>query len=150
MSYEKVKHLKNEDFKRLCGVEIETFNQMIQLIKNGMSLKKKTGRPSKLSIENQLLMTLEYLREYRTYFHIGQSWGVDESTAYRITQKIENILIKSKELRLPGKKKLHQADNQIEIVVVDVTETPIEKPKKKQKHYYSGKKKTYNKITSGN
>jgi hypothetical protein len=141
MSYEKVKHLKNEDFKRLCGVQIETFNQMIQLIKNGMSLKKKTGRPSKLSIENQLLMTLEYLREYRTYFHIGQSWGVDESTAYRITQKIENILIKSKELRLPGKKKLHQADNQIEIVVVDVTETPIEKPKKKQKHYYSGKKK---------
>lgn len=141
MSYEKVKHLKNEDFKRLCGVEIETFNQMIQLIKNGMSLKKKTGRPSKLSIENQLLMTLEYLREYRTYFHIGQSWGVDESTAYRITQKIENILIKSKELRLPGKKKLHQADNQIEIVVVDVTETPIEKPQKKQKHYYSGKKK---------
>ncbi|MEH2211389.1 MAG: transposase family protein [Nostoc sp.] len=27
-------------------------------------------------MEDQLLMTLEYWREYRTYFHIGQSWGV--------------------------------------------------------------------------
>ncbi len=39
--------------------------------------------------ENQVLMTLEYLREYRTYFHIGQSWGLDESNVYRIIQKIE-------------------------------------------------------------
>ncbi|NEO51432.1 MAG: transposase family protein, partial [Moorea sp. SIO4A3] len=39
---------------------------------------------SKLSLENQVLMTLEYLREYRTYFHIGQHWGLNESTVYRI------------------------------------------------------------------
>jgi hypothetical protein len=37
-------------------------------------------------------MTLEYLREYRTYFHIGQSWGVNESTAYRIIRRIEDTL----------------------------------------------------------
>lgn len=35
-------------------------------------------------------------REYRTYFHIGQSWGVDESTAYRIIRKVEDTLIQSK------------------------------------------------------
>jgi Helix-turn-helix of DDE superfamily endonuclease len=38
-------------------------------------------------------MTLEYLREYRTYFHIGQSWGVNESTAYRIIRRIEDTLM---------------------------------------------------------
>ncbi|MHC5927340.1 transposase family protein [Nostoc sp.] len=31
-----------------------------------------------------MLMTLEYWREYRTYFHIGQSWGVNQSTAYQL------------------------------------------------------------------
>jgi len=141
MSYEKVKYLKPEEFKRLCGVSMETFEQMVQIIKNGMPLKKKTGRPNKLSIENQLLMTLEYLKEYRTYFHIGQSWGLNESTVYRITRNIENILIKSQELRLPGKKTLLQADHEIEIIVVDVTETPIEKPKKNRKSFIVVKRK---------
>ena len=80
MSYKTVKNLKPEEFKRLCGVNLETFNCMVKLVENHDSLKKKTGRPSKLSLENQVLITLEYLREYRTYFHIGQSWGINEST----------------------------------------------------------------------
>ena len=75
-------------------------------------------------------MTLEYWREYRTYFHIGQSWGVNESTAYRIIRKIEDILISSREFSLPGKKKLYYPNYQTEVVVVDVTESPIERPKK--------------------
>ncbi|MGB7427810.1 MAG: transposase family protein [Microcoleaceae cyanobacterium] len=75
-------------------------------------------------------MTLEYLREYRTYFHIGQSWGLNESTVYRITTKIENILIKSLTFKLPGKKQLLKSNNEINVVVVDVTENSIECPKK--------------------
>ena len=88
------------------------------------------GRPSKLSIEEQVLITLEYLREYRTYFHIAQSWGVNESTAYRIIRKVEDCLIQSGDFRLPGKKKLLEGEHEIEVVVVDVTESPIERPKK--------------------
>ena len=90
--------------------------------------------PSKLSLENQVLMTLEYLREYRTYFHIGQSWGLNESTVYRIITKIEGILIKSSTFRLPGKKQLLKSSNEISVVVVDVTENPIERPKKNRKN----------------
>ena len=131
MTYEKVKDLKPEEFKRLCGVRIETFAVMVKLVEEKDKQKTKTGRPSKLSVENQVLMTLEYLREYRTYFHIGQHWGLNESTAYRIIRKVENILIKSKNLRIPGKKKLLKSDNQISIAVIDVTETPIERPKKR-------------------
>ena len=80
-------------------------------------------------------MTLEYWREYRTYFQIGQSWGVNESTAYRIIKKTEDRLIASRAFTLPGKKKLVAADNQIEVVVVDVTQTPIERPKKNRKDF---------------
>jgi hypothetical protein len=133
MTYEKVKKLKTEDFKRLCGVHLETFNQMVEVVKKAGRLPKRTGRPPKLRIEDQILMTLEYWREYRTYFHLGQAWEVNESTAYRITQKIENILIQDKDLRLPGKKKLIQADYQLEAVLIDVSETPIERPKKNKK-----------------
>ena len=75
-------------------------------------------------------MTLEYWREYRTYFHIRQSWEVNESTAYRIIRKIEDTLVGSRAFTLPGKKKLQKPDYQIEVVVVDVTETPIERPQK--------------------
>ena len=106
---------------------------MVELVENHEQLKKKTGRPSKLSLENQVLMTLEYLREYRTYFHIGQSWGLNESTVYRIITKIEEIFIKSSAFRLPGKKQLLKSSTEISVVVVDVTENPIERPKKNRK-----------------
>ena len=133
MTYEQVKSLKSEDFKRLCGVRPETFNQMLEAVRAHSRPKQKTGRPGKLCLEDQLLMTLEYWREYRTYFHIGQSWGVNESTAYRIIRKIEDTLTKSRTFTLPGKKRLTNSDYQVQVVVVDVTESPIERPKKNKK-----------------
>ena len=142
MTYEKVKKLKPEEFKRLCGVRPETFTQMVKLVERQTLLKNKIGRPSKLNLENQVLMTLEYLREYRTYFHIGQSWGVNESTAYRIIRKIENILIRSKEFTLPGKKQLLSSNHELEVIVIDVTETPIERPKKNRKNITVVKRKS--------
>ncbi len=129
MTYDAVKQLKPSDFKRLCGVQPKTFEAMMLVLRQ-VELHKQPGRPSKLSIEGQLLMTLEYWREYRTYFHIGQSWGVNESTAYRIIRKIEDALMSSRTFTLPGKKKLQQPSYQLEVVVVDVTETPIERQKK--------------------
>ena len=142
MSYETVKNLKPEEFKRLCGVNLKTFDCMVKLVENNEKLKKKTGRPSKLSLENQVLITLEYLREYRTYFHIGQSWGLNESTVYRIVTKIENILINSPTFRLPGKKQLLKSNHPINVVVVDVTENTIERPKKNRKNITVEKRKS--------
>ena len=140
MSYEKVKNLKPEEFKRLCGVNPETFDQMREFLRTRSKIKLKTGRPGFLSLEDQLLMTLEYWREYRTYFHIGQSWGVNESTADRIIRKIEDILISSREFSLPGQKKF-SSNCQIEVVVVDVTARPIERPKKNRNSSCVGKRK---------
>jgi hypothetical protein len=115
MTYEKIRNLSLENFKRFCGVRKKTFAQMVQLLEKHVQGKIKTGRPSKLSLENQVLITLEYLREYRTYFHIGQSWGINESTAYRIIRKVETILVSSTNFRLPGKKQLLKSDSEIYI-----------------------------------
>jgi hypothetical protein len=130
MPYEEVKALKPSDFKRLCGVHHETFNRMIEVVQPYLKRTGKRGGQPKLSVEEQLLITLEYWREYRTYFHIGQSWGIHESTVCRIVKKVENLLIRSQVFSLPGKRKLHQAAYEWKVLVVDVTETPIERPKK--------------------
>ena len=95
MSYKQVKNLEPTEFKRLCGVTPATFEQMVKVVAAEKVLAKKSGRPSKLSIEDQVLMTLEYWREYRTPFHIGVSWGLNESNVFRNIRKVENILIKS-------------------------------------------------------
>lgn len=80
MTYEKVKDLKSSYFKRFCGIQRPTFDQMSAILRKAEA-QKSPGRSSKLSIEDQLLMSLGYWREYRTYFHIAQTWGVNESTA---------------------------------------------------------------------
>jgi hypothetical protein len=37
---------------------------------------KRGGRPPKLSLEDMLLATFEYLRKYRTFAHIAAEFGV--------------------------------------------------------------------------
>jgi len=127
MRYETIEQLKDTDFKRLTGVQRETFEQMLKVVKKGL---RNFGRPTKLNRADQLLMTLMYWREYRTEFHIAQSYGISESTVCRTIQKVENSLVRSGKFRLPGKKSLQASDTVFEVVLVDVSEQPIERPKK--------------------
>ena len=127
MRYETVQTLKDEDFKRSTGVQRNTFEKMLEVVESGL---RDFGRPPKLSRADQLLMTLMYWREYRTEFHIGLTYGVSEATVGRTIKKVENVLIQSKQFHLPGKKVLQPSDTMIEIVLVDATEQPIERPKK--------------------
>jgi hypothetical protein len=78
-------------------------------------------------------MTLEYWREYRTQFHIGVSWGLDETNVLRNIRKVENILMKSGLFNVEGKKKVRDLDSDIEVLVVDVAEHEVERPKKNRK-----------------
>jgi hypothetical protein len=127
MRYETIKHLKDTDFKRLTGVQRETFEMMLKAVQKGL---KDFGRPPKLSRADQLLMTLMYWREYRTEFHIAQSYGISEATVCRTIQKVENALVRSGKFRLPGKKALQASDTIFEVILVDASEQPIERPKK--------------------
>ena len=130
MTYEQMKNLQPGDFKRACGVHPQTFATMLQVLREHEQRKVKPGRPATLSLEDQLCMTLQYWREYRTYFHIGLSWGVDESVVCRTVQKIENLLIQSKVFHVPGKKKLCAEGTSFAVIVVDVAESPVERPQK--------------------
>lgn len=129
MRYESIQHLKDTDFKRLTGVQRETFEMMLKVVEKGL---RDFGRPSKLSRADQLLMTLMYWREYRTEFHIAQSYGLSESTVCRTIQKVENALVRSGKFRLPGKKALQSSNTVFEVVLVDVSEQAVERPKKAQ------------------
>ena len=115
------------DFKRLTGVQRGTFERMLEVVGKGL---RNFGRPTKLSRADQLLLTLMYWREYRTEFHIAQSYGISEATVCRTIQKVENALVGSGKFRLPGKKALQPSDTLFEVVLVDVSEQPIERPKK--------------------
>jgi hypothetical protein len=72
MKYEKIKDYTQEEFRRLTGVKKPTFDKMVQILKDAERIKKaRGGKSNKLSMEDRLLMALEYLREYRTYFHVA-------------------------------------------------------------------------------
>ena len=136
MRYETIKHLKETDFKRLTGVQRATFDLMLQVVKKGL---REFGRPPKLGRADQLLLTLMYWREYRTEFHIAQSYGVGESTVSRTIRKIEDALVRSGKFRLPGKKTLQASETMFEVVLVDASEQPIERPKKAKKSILAAK-----------
>jgi len=142
MKYQNISKLSDKDFKRRTGVERRTFNKMCELVKESEQKRKKiSGRPQKLSYEDQVLMTLEYLREYRTYFHVALDYGISESNCYKIIKKIEDILINSKEFKLP--KRLQSfSDDEIEVVLIDVTESPVERPKKSRESTTQARKRS--------
>lgn len=134
MRFENVKNLKPEEFRRLTGVKIETFKKMEEIIGETLKTKKaKGGRPNKLCVADMILMTLEYLREYRTYFHISTSYGISESNCYENIRFVEETLIKSGEFNLPGRKALLKSDVDYEVILIDATESLIERPKKSKK-----------------
>lgn len=131
MKFDQAEKLSEAQFRRVTGIKRETFDKMVELVAEEHRIKKaKGGRPNKLIVEDMVLMTLEYLREYRTYLHIGTSYGLSESNTFACIRWVENVLIKSKEFSLPGKKALLKSDNEFEVVLIDVTESPIERPKK--------------------
>jgi predicted DNA-binding protein YlxM (UPF0122 family) len=128
-------------FKRLYGVKPDTFEKMKEILqKEYDKIHKLGGSPLKLTIEDKLLATLKYYREYRTMESIGADYGVSKSTVCESIKWVENTLAKDKTFRLPDKKVLKETSDTIEYIVIDVTESPIQRPKKGQKEYYSGKK----------
>jgi hypothetical protein len=142
MKYELLKGLKEEAFRRLTGVKRATFEKMIGILAEAEGKKKAMGgKPNELRMPDRLLMALEYLREYRTYFHVATSYGISESTCYRNIKWIEDTLVKHPDFRLPGRKTLTKSDTSYEVILVDGTESPIERPKKSRDITIQAKRK---------
>jgi len=131
MKYERIKNLNDKKFRRITGVKLKTFEKMVDvLIVEETKRRIKGGPKPRLCIEDMLLAALEYWREYRTYAHIGVGFGLSESQIFRIVKWVEDVLIKSGQFSLPGKKVLLEKETEIEIGLIDATESPIERPKK--------------------
>jgi hypothetical protein len=132
---------KEAVFKRLYGVKPDTFEKMTAILQKEYDrMHKSGGSPPKLTVKDKLTATLKYLREYRTMESIGADYGVSKSTVCESIQWVENTLNKDKTFKLPGKKVLKETSDTIQYAIVDVTESPIQRPKNGQKEYYSGKK----------
>jgi len=116
-------------FRRMLGVYPETYAAMLGVLKEREVRKKRSGRSPALELGEQLVLTLEFWREYRSHAHLAQEWEIDESTVRRTIERVEDSLIQSGRFKLPGKKQLRE-EMSFEVIVVDVAESPIERPKK--------------------
>lgn len=141
--FDKLKTINNAELLRLTGINDIIFNKILEILKTEELKKfKKGGIPNKLSLENRLLMTLEYWREYRTYFHIAKSYGISESTCFRNIKWIENTLIKHPDFQqLDGQKSLLNNNFKDKTVIIDVTESTIQRPKKDKNNIIREKRK---------
>jgi hypothetical protein len=148
IKYHKVRNLRKEDFKRVVGVKIETFKEMVKVVRKYYRENKvKGGTKRSLSANDETLMMLEYYREYRTFKHLGVDYGVSESTAHYIVTKIEKILIVEPKFHLEKLKHIEpkKEGEDIEITVVDVTESECERPKKSKKITIQERRKSIHK-----
>lgn len=144
MYWKDIQQLSPGHFQRLTGVKRPTFDQMVLIVQEYISQRRKhpkRGKPPKLQLEDQLLMMLMYLREYRTFFHTAVSYGISEGQCCRIIRKLESILINSKTFHLPGRKALLKSDMQWEVLLIDVGESPVDRPKKNSEGIIPGKRK---------
>ncbi len=55
---------------------------MVEILRPQLERRGKRGGQCKLVVEDQLLLVLEYWREYRTQFHIATSWRLSESAVW--------------------------------------------------------------------
>jgi hypothetical protein len=122
-----LKKLNKKQFKRLVGVTFKVYKLMVAVLEE-YEARKTAGGKSKLSPEDKVLMTLQYLRDYPSLLRLAIDWGIHESTAQRMVTKTEERLLQSKDFDLPGRKTLKE--NHWDIVIIDVAETPMERPKK--------------------
>lgn len=126
------KYKNDQEFYSLIGIKSQTFEKMIEILKTAEEKRRiRGGRKNKLTIEQRLFMTLEYWKEYTTYRVIAKGYDISHVNCIRNVFWVENTLIKSGVFNLPGKKESQKKKGTINtLLVIDATETPIERIKK--------------------
>lgn len=128
--YQQLQALNRIAFRRACGVKRETFWTMVEVLKPDLERQGKRGGQNRFSVEDQLLMALQKGAATPDAVPLGLEFGVSEATVCRTIEKVEALLVKSGRFCLPSKRQLQQTESSWEVVVVDVTEVAIERPKK--------------------
>jgi hypothetical protein len=121
---------------------------MAEVLRGAYAQKhKRRGRHAKLPIEDQLFMSLKYWRQYVTQKELSFEFEAGEATVHDTIVWVENTLVKSGAFSLPGRKAL-LGDNEIEAVLMDVTESPAERLKKTAEMVFGQKETPYRKDTA--
>ena len=142
-------------FRSLTGITVEKFNvlyyQLIPIYKatesrrfNKESRQRRVGggRKKDLQLEDQLLLVLIYYRHYLSQSFLGLIFNLHNSNVSRRIRYIEPQLAKI--FKIPTRKiDSELTEEQAAEYFIDATEQPINRPKRNQKHYYSGKKKKH-------
>ena len=136
--------LRKRQFQRLTGVEAPLFLEMVERLrprwhKRVVEPKNRAGRPWGIGgLEDHLLVLLILYRCAITQDFLGLLYGVDKAAISRALHRIEPIVAK-----VLGVKRTIRVSAEEAEAIVDATEQPIQRPSRKQRCWYSGKKKRH-------
>jgi IS5 family transposase len=147
LSYTKLKN-RPTIFKKLFGVSIEEFERIHKAVtpvweKKVKARYKRPGRHSKHDLASHVMMLLLYYRCYITQEFVGFLFDLDDSNVSRNIRTLEPLLARVMAIS----KTRHLTQEEVEELIIDATEQPVERPKKGQKAFYSGKKKRHTNKT---
>lgn len=155
-------------FRRITTFSLKEFNTLVQKLEpewnqreyQRLLVKKRKnkvgqGRSYELkTFANLVLVTILYLRTSMGYELLGLLVGIDQSTVRRVVKRvtplltdrfIPNTALNKHKQRTNNLDELLKDYPELEEVVFDGTELPVNRPKKRQKQSYSGKKKRHTK-----
>jgi transposase len=135
---------KPKCLQKLTGLSLKEFGQLVEAVRPAYlkweSSKKVSGRPSGFSsLEDKLLCQMMYYRTYVTHTFLGYLFNVDNSNVCRMLKVLEPMVAKVIHI----KKDRTLTQDKVTAILADVTEMNTQRPKKKQKDKYSGKKKRH-------
>lgn len=128
--YDNYQKFNKAKFRRLVGVDKDVFIQILDLFKTYVSKHwNKRGRKGEFRLEDKLLLTFRYLRDYPSFISLANEFSISEGYANKIFTKVSFALVKV--LKLPNLDELK--DLKLDTVIIDVSEQRTERPKKNKK-----------------
>ena len=174
MKYSKLSK-KPKMFRKITGIAVDHYKEIVEKMQPYWeeSERERLSRPNRKrqigggpkyhlrTLEDKMLPLFLYYRTYITMEFLGLLLDLDKSSISRIIERLEKVMKKID--LLPGDKPKKKSSRRNKInnmedflkeypemreLIIDVTEHPIERPKRQQKKYYSGKKTPHDKVAS--
>ncbi len=160
-------HLGNHPsvFRAMTGLTVAAFDQLLPELRGAFAAarRRRLDRPGRqravgggddfdLGVDDQFLLTVVWLRHYPTQECLGYLFGVSDSTALRAIGRCLPLLEQSGKdtMRLPDPGRGRRRDLPALLketpalaVIVDTFEQRTQRPTRRQRAYYSGKKKAH-------
>ena len=152
-------------FRSMTGLTVAAFDQLLPELRAAFAAdhRRRLDRPDRqraigggddfdLGVDDQFLLTIVWLRHYPTQECLGYLFGVSDSTALRAIRRCLPLLEQSgrDSMRLPDPGKGRRRDLPALLkgtpalaVIVDTFEQRTHRPQRRQRAWYSGKKKAH-------